>query len=582
MSLMVAFFTMTTGFRMTLANTPVNVLLILVDDLGYGDLSVTGNPYLKTPNIDFLAKHGVSFKNFYVSPVCAPTRASLLTGKYHQRVGVQSVTNGYEVLNPEEVTLAELLSSNNYRTAIFGKWHLGEYYPSIPLAQGFDYFCGFRTGHTDEYFDPQLEVNNKSRKFTGFITDILTDQAIEFITARQNDPFFCYLAYNAPHTPLQVDSSYFLPFIKNGLDERTARVYGLIRNLDENIGRILKVLTEQDLEKETLVIFMSDNGPISGWKVPQNEMRFNAGLRDQKFTVYDGGIRTACFWYAPGYLPQKEVAEVAAHIDVLPTIVDMLKIEDRDASSRDGHSLLPAIFGEATRHYFFQKYGLNSLGDSAAFPGGIVRDGHWKMVDGVELYDLGVDPGEKNNLYLKFPDKSAKLKEVYLDWWSSILRSNSLEKKPISIGYKVAPEAFLQPHHATASGTLRFEGKRGLTGERLGYHPSGVDGDWVVGWEQNGDRLTWDVEVVEESSFLFEIIGENWLSKKRDIQLIIDGARYPISDSLEDEEKTVFNPVLLSKGMHHISLEIITDGDSGRSSIGSASCPSTLIINTIL
>ena len=182
-SLIVAFFTMGTGFRIILANTPVNVLLILVDDLGYGDLSITGNPYLKTPNIDFLAKHGVSFKNFYVSPVCAPTRASLLTGKYHQRVGVQSVTNGYEVLNPEEVTLAELLSSNNYRTAIFGKWHLGEYYPSVPLAQGFDYFCGFRTGHTDEYFDPQLEVNHKSRKFTGFITDILTNQAIEFMTA---------------------------------------------------------------------------------------------------------------------------------------------------------------------------------------------------------------------------------------------------------------------------------------------------------------------------------------------------------------------------------------------------------------
>ena len=275
-----------------------NLLLILVDDMGYGDLSSAGNPDVKTPYLDTLAKNSVRFKHFYVSPVCAPTRASLLTGRYPQRAGVYSVTNGYESMAPEAVTLGELLQPLGYKTGLFGKWHLGEYYPMTPAAQGFDEFIGFRTGHHADYYDPILEHNGKDQAYQGYITDLLTEEAFTFMEKAES-PFFCYLSLNAPHTPLQIDSSYYISFLEKGLNERTARVYGMMENIDENVGKLLDQLEKIDKLRETIVIFMSDNGPINGWRVPQEKMRYNAGLRDQKFTIYEGGIRTQCFWHWP-------------------------------------------------------------------------------------------------------------------------------------------------------------------------------------------------------------------------------------------------------------------------------------------
>lgn len=560
---LVFIFLLLAALNVTWARPPVNVVLILVDDLGYGDLSVTGNPYMSTPNIDFLARNGINFRNFYVSPVCAPTRASLLTGKYHQRTGVQSVTNGYEMLNPQEVTLAEILQGQNYRTALFGKWHLGEYYPSVPLAQGFDEFCGFMTGHTDEYFDPQLEADDTIKKFAGFITDILTDRAIEFITEKDDSPFFCYLAYNAPHTPLQVDSVYFQPFLEKGLDERTARIYGLIQNLDENIGRLMTVMQEHHLQENTLVIFMSDNGPISGWQVAQQDMRYNAGLRDQKFTVYEGGVRTPCFWYAPDYFPPHDIETVAAHIDVLPTILDVLGIPDAAAGDRDGQSLLPFIFNGPSERHFFQKFSLNSLGESSFYPGGIVRKGRWKMVNGEELYALDQDPGEAKDLSAGHEYKLAELRSIYESWWNSVVEEHSLEKIPIEIGYSESPRVVLKPHHAVARGNLKFEGRRGLTGDRLGYHPSGVDGDWVVGWRQEGDRLSWEITVVESGVFDFNLIGSGWSAWPDYLHLVIENEQAQIDKYSFHSDELVIKSVFLEKGHYILSIEVINLNESG-------------------
>ena len=308
---------------------PPNILLLLTDDMGYGDVSLAGNAHISTAHLDALANESVNFKYFYVSPVCAPTRASLLTGCYHQRVGVRSVTNGFETLDSEAITLAEILQKNNYKTGIFGKWHLGEYYPSLPNAQGFDEYLGFRTGHTNEYDNAILEHNGKPQKTDGYITDVLTHEAIEFMETSGNEdqPFFCYLAYNAPHTPLIIDSTYYRKYLEKGLDERTARIYGMIENIDDNIGKLMTFLSEQMLSQNTIIIFMSDNGPISGWKVPQEKMRYNAGLRDQKFSIYEGGIRTQAYWKWEGQWPSRIVDHtLAAHIDVMPTVLSLLNI----------------------------------------------------------------------------------------------------------------------------------------------------------------------------------------------------------------------------------------------------------------
>jgi arylsulfatase A len=486
-----------------------NILLILADDMGFGDVGLAGNPYLNTPHLDRLALSGVRFSHFYVSPVCAPTRASLLTGRYHQRTRVRSVTNGYETMDPEEITLAEYLKPAGYRTGIFGKWHLGEYYPSLPNAQGFDEYLGFRTGHTDDYYDPVLEHNGQMEQKEGYLTEVLTEEAIRFMSADPTAPFFCYLPYNAPHTPLQVDSSWWQPYSERGLDERTARVYGMIAQIDENIGRLLDFLENNELRENTIVIFMSDNGPINGWRVPQEEMRYNAGLRDQKFTIFEGGIRTQAFWSWPGQWPAEvETSTIGAHIDVVPTIIDLLGLSSPIMSDmQDGISLAPVLRGEDTdnnERTYFEHYDLGNLAAPEAFPGGIARHGPWKMVSGNELYHLGDDPGESRNLSDSLPDQLAELKTAYLNWWEDIVATSNFNIAPIPVS-QTAGAVHLQPHHARAGGGLQFMGHRGLLGEKKGTHPSGVDGDWLSNWQSTEDEATWRVNLWEDGNFAFDL-----------------------------------------------------------------------------
>ncbi|NJN26320.1 MAG: arylsulfatase [Cyclobacteriaceae bacterium] len=382
-----------------------NILIVLTDDMGYGDYGSAGNPHLQTTHLDELAGESVKFKYFYVSPVCAPTRASLLTGKYHQKVGVRSVLNGFETMDPGANSLAEILSAKGYTTGIFGKWHLGENYPSVPNAQGFDEYFGFRTGHTENYFDPILEHNGKMEQTRGYITDVLTDKAIEFIS-NQKTPIFCYLAYNAPHTPLQIDSAYYRHFLEKGLPLQTAKVYGMIENIDENLGRLFQAINDNSLMDNTIIIFMSDNGPLTGGWKNTDELRYNVGLRNQKYSVYEGGIRTQCFWKWEGkWFPAYDTISLAAHIDVVPTLLDI--IGSGNVADFDGVSLKNQLEGQPNskdERSYFENFHLSTLRDLAPYPGGAAIRQRWKMVNGDELYHLASDPGEKHNLAEEFPE----------------------------------------------------------------------------------------------------------------------------------------------------------------------------------
>ncbi|GHB54352.1 arylsulfatase [Persicitalea jodogahamensis] len=506
----------------------------MADDMGFGDIRMAGNPNIHTPNLDQLSGESVNFTNFYVSPVCAPTRASLLTGKYAQRVGVLSVTNGYETLNPEATTIAEMMAAAGYRTGLFGKWHLGENYPSLPNAQGFQEFVGFRTGHFDNYFDPVLERNGEPYPTKGYITDVLTDEAITFMKESKNgEPFFCYLPFNAPHTPLDVPGKYLVRHQNKGLGERVERVYAMMENLDENVGFLLNFLHESGLEKNTIVIFLSDNGPIDKFRGGPEDWRFNAGLRDQKFTVYEGGIRTRFFARWPGhFVPNRTVGIIAAHIDVMPTLLDLCEIQP--TSSVDGVSLKP-LLTEAKPEWFertlFQNYSLQNLAGPAPYPGGIARTQRYKMVNGNELYDLEKDPGEKENLAAGQPHLLAQLDQQYRAWWSTLFPGGSFSIRPISIGHDESKKVRITPHLGRAQGRLEYTGFRGLYGkEKVGVHPSGVDGDWLAHWLSVNESVTWEIEVVEtgdyevsidircphgnEGSLVRVSIGEKYLESK--------------------------------------------------------------------
>ena len=327
-----------------------NVILILTDDQGYGDVGVHGNDVLRTPNLDRLAREGVRIKEFYVTPLCATTRASLLTGRYNQRTGVLWPFLGAEVLRHREVTLAEALKDAGYQTALIGKWHLGRYGKYGPLTHGFDEFLGFRDGMIDDYFDTALEHNGLPVRISNYITDALTDAALRFVESNRSRPFFLFLSYNAPHIPNQVPLKYEQEYTEKGMSPHLAKVYGMITCLDDGIGRILESLEKLGLEEETIVVFLSDNGPQmeSSRQMQQFRSRewhrmdamwkgvgrYNANLRGEKATVYEGGIRSPFFARWVGQLPAGKTLEVAAsHIDLLPTLLDLC---ERSAPGRAG------------------------------------------------------------------------------------------------------------------------------------------------------------------------------------------------------------------------------------------------------
>jgi arylsulfatase A-like enzyme len=428
-----------------------NVVLIITDDQGYGDLGVNGNPKLRTPNLDRLARESVRFDRFYVSPVCSPTRASLLTGRYNYRTGVVDTYLGRSLMHADEITLAEILSSAGYRTGIFGKWHLGDNYPLRAMDQGFQESLVLNGGGIgqpsdppggESYFDPMLRRNGKWVQTKGYVSDVITDAALEFISQNRQHPFFAYLAFNAPHTPLEVPADKYSkykmmnlkagdfagpghPIPKNFDPDTTARVYGMVENIDENVGRMLEKLEELKLTENTVVIFMTDNGP--------QQPRYNAGMFQRKGTVYEGGIRVPFFVRSPGkFAAGRTLLEPAAHIDVTPTLLDVCGVKKPAKVMFDGVSLLPLLKGEQEplidRILFFQWH----RGDTPeAYRAFAARGRRYKLVQPVgqndgawsptfKLYDLQDDPEETKDIAADKPKIVAQLMQSYEAWFKDV------------------------------------------------------------------------------------------------------------------------------------------------------------------
>lgn len=398
-----------------------NVVLIITDDQGYGDLSLHGNPVLRTPNIDSIGREGVRFTQFRVSPVCAPTRASLMTGRWNYRTGVTDTYLGRAMMRPSEVTLPECLRAAGYRTGIFGKWHLGDNAPLRATDQGFDEALTLRGGGLAQpssppgtgYFDPPLEHNNHAITAKGYCTDIFFDHAMAFIEQNRARPFFCYIAANAPHTPLEIGEEWVAPYRGKGLDETTAKVYGMISNLDSNTGRLLAHVRKLGIGRDTMLVFMTDNGA--------QQRRFNAGLRGLKGTVYDGGIRVPCFLRYPGVAAPGVIDQPAAHVDLLPTILDACGVAMPKGRKIDGRSLMSQVTGSrenmAERTQVIQWH----RGDEPeAWKSCAAVRGGWKLVNGAELYNVQTDPGETRDLAQSEPAAVARLRKEYEDWFADV------------------------------------------------------------------------------------------------------------------------------------------------------------------
>ncbi|MDB5309281.1 MAG: atsA 6 [Gemmataceae bacterium] len=437
------------------ADPPPNVLVVITDDQGFGDLGCHGNPVIRTPNLDAFAKQSVWLKNFYVSPVCSPTRSSLLTGQYNYRTGIVDTALGRSLMRPDVKTLPESLVAAGYRTGLFGKWHLGDNYPLRPEDRGFQETLWSQGGGlaqpsdppgTDPktaYFNPVLKKNGRGVKTTGYCTDVFTDAAVKFLTADSKKPFFAYVAYNAPHDPFQVPEELVGPYKQLDLTptgfpkvgqpwatskldtDAIARAYAMIENIDTNFARLMKQLDEQKLTDNTVVIFLTDNGP--------GGTRFNAGLRNRKGTVYEGGIRVPCYVRWPKQVKPGVIDTPRAHIDLTPTLLDACGV--KAAGGFDGRSLLPQLRGEPApgpdRTLFFQWHRGDAPERYRAFA---ARGPRYKLVQAAgtapgakwqskyELFDIAADPFEEKDLAPDKPDEIAKLKKEYDAWFDDVTR----------------------------------------------------------------------------------------------------------------------------------------------------------------
>jgi len=413
-----------------------NVIFIITDDQGYGDVGAHGNTILKTPNLDKLYGESIRLTDYHTDPTCSPTRSALMTGRYSTRVGVWHTINGRSMLPGDELTLAEVFKANGYQTAMFGKWHLGDNAPMRPMDQGFEHVVWHKGGGVgqgpdyfgNDYFDDTYEVNGVKQKFKGYCTDIWFDEAMKFVDGAKgkDQPFFLYLSTNAPHGPFIVDDKYSDPYEKQGVPKTNAKFYGMIENIDENLGKLRAYLKANGLAENTLLIYTTDNGTARG--VFQNKDKpeikgFNAGMRAQKGSMYDGGHRVPFFMHWPkGELTGgRDVDALCAHFDVLPTLVDVLKLEQPRGKALDGLSIKGAIQGKkdtlpartifsATQRQFVPPKWENST----------AMHGKWRLVNGKLLYDIKKDPGQQTDMASDHPEVVAKLRADYEAWWEEM------------------------------------------------------------------------------------------------------------------------------------------------------------------
>lgn len=477
----------------TTGNTSPNVLLIMTDDQGFGDVASHGNKYIHTPYHDLLAEQGARFDRFYVSPVCAPTRASLLSGRYHSRTGVHGVTRGRETMRADEVTIAEILKANGYAAAAFGKWHNGSHYPHHPNGQGFDEFVGFCAGHWNNYFDTHLEQNGKTIQTKGFMIDVLTDYAIDWIK-KQNEnskPWFCYVPYNTPHSPWQVPEKLWQKYQNLGLTPEAACAYAMVENIDTNMGRLMKCIDNIDQRNNTIVIFLTDNGA--------NSPRFNSGMKGYKGSNNEGGSRVPLFIRYPGVIePGSIIKPITSHIDLLPTLVELTNSKPIPTKPLDGISLVPLLKGNAaswTERTLFTRWRNR----------GAVRTDKWRAVNarrpkgdfgGWSLFDMQNDPGETADIAAKHPEIITKMKKQYQDWLVDV-ESDGFDPIPSEIGHPQSPEVSLRGHEAFL---MPEQGKGINYGQKSGWA-----NDYVTQWSSPQAYPSWPVRITRAGRYKISI-----------------------------------------------------------------------------
>ncbi|CAZ97656.1 arylsulfatase [Zobellia galactanivorans] len=540
-------------------NPRPNVIMVMTDDQGFGDLGYYGNPHVKTPTIDAFARESVRFDEFIVSPVCAPTRAALMTGRHPLRTGVRDTYRGGAIMSTNEITLAEMLKQEGYATGMVGKWHLGDNYPSRPQDQGFDFTLRHLSGgigqpgdwpntakRDSSYFNPVLWKNGEMFQSEGYCSDVFTDVAIDFIDQNKAKPFFLYLAYNAPHAPLQVPQKYYdlykdidpasgfendnrpFPAMNEKTKEQARKVYAMVSNIDDNLKRLFQQLDDLKLSENTLVIFMTDNGP-------QHD-RYIAGMRGRKSYVYEGGVRVPSFWRLPSkFMGNRDINTPAAHYDILPTLAELCRAKVPTDRKIDGTSLLGLLSGRDTTLENRSIVRSWVRGGPEKYNNISIRNKEFKLVgncDGnasvekFELYDLAQDPYELTNLATPKNKKSKELKTELDQWLDEMFAEpNFIKSHPAIIGTVHEPTTVLNLN----------------------------DGEFTLDPNFNKEIVGWAITVAKQGNYTIKIHMGRKIGGDINLKLTIGSLKESLSfKNLSDDVLEVKN-LKLSKGSYKLT-----------------------------
>ena len=483
---------------------PPNIVVILADDAGWGDFSCIGNKTISTPAVDSLARDGALLEQFFVQPVCAPTRAEFLTGRYHDRSGVRGVTRGEERMSPEEQTIADVFKKAGYVTGCFGKWHNGTQWPYHPLARGFDTFYGFTEGHWGDYFNPPMQHNTTFKEGEGYITDDITTKAIRFfsdhVKRSADKPVLCYVAFNTPHSPMCVPDADWSRFAERPLRQRgpdikkedpvfTRAALAMVENLDGNVGRILAAIDTAGVSRETIVVFFSDNGP--------NSLRWCGGMRGKKGSTDDGGTRSICCIRYPGQIaPGVRLSQITGAIDLLPTLAGLTGVQLNSPKQLDGIDLTAILKKDAEEKLMPKKLGLELAGRHiiASHRGRLsIRTQRFRLDDKGHLYDMVTDIGQTRDISKEQPEERQRLQTIADDWKKDILDHISqpdVERFPV--GYAGAPLTELPARDGYGEGGVVHSGRA-------------PNCSFFTDWKNTEDSLVWDVDVLNAGTYTAKI-----------------------------------------------------------------------------
>ena len=477
-----------------------NVVVFLTDDQGWGDLSLHGNTNLSTPHIDSLGKEGATFDRFFVCPVCSPTRAEFLTGRYHVRSGVYSTSAGGERMDLDEITIADLFKRAGYSTGAFGKWHNGMQYPYHPLGRGFDYFYGFCSGHWGHYYDALMERNGELVKGKGFCVDDFTTEAINFIDRAVKDekPFFAYVPYNTPHSPMQVPDRWWNKFKDKNLEDmmrhrnpsKEDRLHllaalAMCENIDWNVGRLLNKLDQLKIADDTIVIFFNDNGP--------NGNRWNGDMEGRKGSTEEGGTRSPLLirWPA-GIKPGTEVKQISSVLDLLPTLTELVGLGEKSKKQLDGKSLAPLLNQSKSKDLSYLK-SITPRTLISSWKGKIgARDQRFRLDYKGRLFDMENDPGQRVEVTKKFPKIYQRLSQSVNKYKKEVLSELGTDERPFVIGHQDVLWTQIPARDAIPKGEIKRSNKF-------------PNCSYFLNWKNENDYISWDVEVGKTGLYEVEL-----------------------------------------------------------------------------